>query len=72
MDIEDMKDPIEICLYILDVTERAIRVCETEFLDFRNAQWVPLSQIYSDDSLERRKTVTITIPEWLAIEKGLV
>ena len=36
-----------------------------------HAVWLPRSQIEIDDE-DRPLTVLVTMPEWLAIEKGLV
>lgn len=39
--------------------------------DEANAVWLPLSQIEIDDQ-GKNGVVTVTVPEWLAIDKGLV
>ena len=40
---------------------------------FEDAVWIPKSQIFeSSEELRRGVTTAITIPEWLAKDKGLV
>lgn len=60
-------------LYFVNETEKAIQVCEKD----GDAVWIPRSQItylkrYMVPHGEgQRKECNITIPEWLANEKGL-
>ncbi len=34
--------------------------------------WLPLSQIEWDGDAEKGDSITVTMPEWLAEEKGLI
>lgn len=34
--------------------------------------WLPRSQIEFDEKDYRKKTITVTLPEWLAEQKGLI
>lgn len=38
--------------------------------DIKRAAWLPLSQV--DVILKRHGTATVTMPEWLAVEKEMV
>lgn len=49
-------------------TDRGIRVSTTgQQID---AEWLPLSQI--EVEMTGQNTATVTLPEWLAVDKGLV
>lgn len=50
-------------------TERAILVSETGNKD--DAVWLPKSQVEIEND-GYKNFVTVTLPEWLAAEKGLV
>lgn len=62
-------DPVEIEVYKHHATDKAIKVS----LDGEdsNAVFVPLSKI-EEMKPKSHGILMITIPEWLAIEKGLV
>lgn len=64
---------IEIFCKFIVSTPRAICIKE---MDSTPGVWIPRSQIlYCDkdlDAVEKESYLTITIPEWLAVEKGLV
>jgi len=68
-DYSDVETDI-ICKYIAS-TDKAILVEVDGVKD-----WIPKSQIYDSsvdlDELEKGDPATITIPEWLAEEKGLI
>ena len=62
-------DIIDLDLIMCAETAAAILVAEAE--DSLKASWLPKSQI----EIERKagsRIVTVTLPEWLAIDKGLV
>ena len=61
---------VEITLEIHHETERSYLVSETGNKD--NAVWVPKSQIEVSDPVEVGETVEITMPEWLAKERGFI
>ena len=63
------KKEIEICLEIFKETERAFLVSDD---DGDNQQWIPKSQVRSDQDCGVGDTVVFVLPEWLAIEKGFV
>ena len=50
-------------------TERAVRFSETG--DDKDAVWLPRSQIEIEPA-SKAGYVTVTMPEWLAQEKGLI
>jgi len=56
---------VEICGQVRIQTEKAIL-----FYDGKIEVWVPLSQL--EDYEVKDEEVTIMIPEWLALEKGLI
>lgn len=57
---------VEIEIEVLGQTDKALRVSNGKV-----EAWVPKSQI-SDECEENGKTTSIFIPEWLAVDKGLV
>jgi hypothetical protein len=62
-------DLIDLSLHQVAETPRAILV---ESLDFTSPKvWLPKSQIEIERT-DRGDYVTVTLPEWLAIEKKLV
>jgi hypothetical protein len=59
IDVEDLE--------FLHETDSAILVeCDGEEV------WLPLSQIEWDGDAERGDTITVSMPEWLAEDKGLI
>lgn len=63
------KELVDLTLQIHAKTANAIRVSDDG--DNANAVWLPLSQV----EVEETKTegiVIVTMPEWLAQEKGLI
>lgn len=71
MEIEDIKNPVEVYVYIIRETDSAFLISESED-DFGTKIWLPKSQIYYDDEVSEGDCFLITIPEWLAIEKEFV
>jgi len=64
---DDMRDPIEIeDLEMLGETPMAVHVT-----DGKVNVWLPWSQIEVENNAEN-DLVAVTMPEWLAIDKGLV
>lgn len=59
-------DLVDIEVEIRAETDRAIMVAIPD----REPVWLPLSQC--EVELTSHKRATVTMPEWLAIEKGLV
>lgn len=57
----------EITVILVRETERAILVTDGDLSD---AVWLPKSQVEVEEA--RDGLVDITLPEWLAIERGLV
>jgi hypothetical protein len=65
----DMKsDLVDIAGYKRAETGKAILFTDTG--DEEDAVWLPKSQIEMDDNKDG--TVTVTLPEWLAKDKGLI
>lgn len=61
-------NPADIDVEILRETNMAIFVSNGDM-----EAWIPKSQIIdSDENFEIGTSITITIPEWLAIEKELI
>lgn len=65
-----MSDSIEIAVIVQAVRPKAIQVTDTV-----NTGWLPRSQIIEPDEddideLGKGEEIELTIPEWLAIEKG--
>lgn len=61
-------DVIDIDVHVHVKTERAVLISETGDRDA--AEWVPLSQV--EVEMTSGHTARVTMPEWLAIEKGFV
>lgn len=61
-------DIIDITVRLHHVTERAVLVSDDD--DREKAVWLPLSQIEIEKTDNR--TAVVTLPEWLAKERGLV
>lgn len=61
-------DVIDIDVHVHVKTERAVLISETGDRDA--AEWVPLSQV--EVEMTSSHTARVTMPEWLAIEKGFV
>lgn len=59
---------------VVDVDVKIIRETERAFLvdDSKVETWIPKSQIEDVDTFEVGEETTITIPEWLAEENGLI
>lgn len=64
-----MSEPIEVCLEVLQETERAFRL--TDGTD-PHGQWVPKSQLEYSDDPGVGDTIVFEMPEWLASEKGFI
>ncbi|RJL15295.1 hypothetical protein [Paracoccus siganidrum] len=61
-------DVIDIAVQIHARTDRAILASDDGDKD--KAVWLPLSQV--EVEIGQGGTATVTMPEWLAIDKGLV
>jgi hypothetical protein len=65
-----MPKQIEVTIEILGKTPQALRVTDGVTTD-----WIPKALIEEDarlDSYEIGQTYEVTIPEWLALKKGLI
>lgn len=60
---------IDVCLLILVETDKAYKTC-IEATD-KETYWLPKSQVKLDQDGGVGDTCIFTLPEWLAIEKGL-
>lgn len=70
-DLDEIKDPVEIEVLILNETTKAFRVLESDQLDYDLAEWIPKSQIHWDNpNATEGDLVLVTMPEWLATDKG--
>ncbi len=58
-------------VFLIHETDKAILVSEDE--EQESTVWIPKSQIMENvwDGIEAGDLIIITVPEWLAIEKGL-
>lgn len=59
---------IDVSVQVHHITERAILVSDDGDRD--KAIWLPLSQIEVED--QEKSIAMITLPEWLALDKGLI
>jgi len=62
-------DLIDISCHMHHRTERAVLISDDG--DSDSAVWVPLSQCEVETTSDP-SIITVTLPEWLAVEKGLV
>lgn len=62
-------DLVEVTVLMVTETQKAVLVSDTG--ESKDAVWVPKSQIEIEET-DREGAVVITLPEWLAIEKGFV
>lgn len=60
----------ELILHMHSRTEKAILVSDDG--DRAKAVWLPLSQIQFDETRLKLPAVIVTLPEWLAVDKGLL
>lgn len=67
MRVSGASDLIDLEMHLHHATERAVLVSDDG--DKAKAVWLPLSQV--EVAPRTGATVTVTCPEWLAIEKGL-
>jgi hypothetical protein len=63
-------DVVDLSVVLLRQTERAILVNETEDNSAQSV-WLPKSKVEFDD-VTLGTITTVTLPEWLATEKGLI
>lgn len=61
-----MSKDIEIAVDVRGETDKALKV-----FDGKTECWIPRSKI-SDECEDKGRIVSIFIPEWLALEKGLI
>lgn len=61
---------LELRVMVHRVTEQAFLVSETE--DLQDAVWLPRSQVDDGDTAVAGEICDVLVPEWLAIQKGLV
>lgn len=66
------KELVDICLKLVGETDKAIKVTEDIKNDFgeRKEYWLPKSQVEVENNKDG--TVIVTMPVWLAKDKGLV
>lgn len=65
-------DPIDIELTLHLDRPEAFAICVSADGEKANSMWLPRSQIeYPQDACEG-EVITVTMPEWLATEKGLI
>ena len=64
-------DIIDIVMHLHAETANAIKVSDNG--DAKSAVWLPKSQVEFEVTFDKTGgNVCVTLPEWLAIEKGLV
>jgi hypothetical protein len=68
--MEMPKELVDLTLHLHAETEKAIRVSDDS--DDRNAKWLPKSQCEVEKHPVHARTVEVTMPVWLAEEKGFV
>ena len=62
------REVIDITVQVHAKTDRAILVSDDG--EESNAVWLPLSQV--EVEMKQGGTAEITLPEWLALDKGLI
>ena len=62
-----MSREVEITVVLMGETDSAVWVYDGDL-----KVWLPKSQIDIEEGAEMGEQVSILVPEWLAIEKGLV
>lgn len=69
MSLESGKsDLVDITVQLHAMTNRAVRVSDDG--DDKKAVWLPLSQV--EVVKQPRGIAVVTLPEWLALQKGLI
>jgi predicted RNA-binding protein (virulence factor B family) len=63
-----MAKQVEICIEIKRKTPKAYLVSDGG----DDEQWLPRSQMENDEDYDIGDTFTVSIPEWLAKEKGFI
>jgi hypothetical protein len=66
----DDEETVEVCVTFVRLTDRAVLVN-----DCAKGAWLPLSQIECDEDLSafaEGDVLEMSLPEWLAREKGLI
>lgn len=63
-------DIVDIDVYLHHRTEKAVLVSLDG--EKKNAVWVPLSQVELERNPDMPRAYVLTLPEWLALEKGLI
>lgn len=58
---------LDVEVYLHAETDKAVRVSDDG--DNESAVWLPKSQI---EIVHHKGTIIVTLPEWLAVDKGLV
>lgn len=61
-------DLVDVVVHLHHRTDKAVLVSDDG--NRAKAVWLPLSQIEIEEL--SRGTVTVTLPEWLALDKGLI
>lgn len=61
-------DIVDLTVIIMHQTDKAVRVADSEESE---AVWLPLSQI-EVEPVDRSNIAIVSMPEWLAQEKGLI
>lgn len=59
---------VELEVYVIAKTERAVLVTDS---DKKDATWLPLAQVELTPS-EKKAVYTLSVPEWLAQDRGLI
>ena len=72
MDVEDMKNPTEVCVWVVCETDKAVCVTEGSLYNQDEQVWLPKPKIHTEDTIYPGYEIIITMPEWLAVDKGLV
>lgn len=64
------RELVDLTVHLHAETARAILVSDDG--DRGRAVWLPLSQIEVDREKLKSPAVVVTLPEWLAVDKGLI
>lgn len=63
-------DPTELAVFVKKLTASAVLVTDGTPKD--GGAWIPRQFVEESDDLEEGEHTTITVPEWIAKDKGLI
>lgn len=67
-----MTEQVELELFLVAETEKAFGIRQDETDTTSELIWLPKSQVDSEENPQLNEITWFLVPEWLAVEKGLV